>query len=151
MPWILGTVGEHAVTEPAYCGTHYVQLVFNLCIFTQPFVLQDHRNIILPPGFRQRQLAALVVFQQNQPRQTHHHLLAGLAVSMRMEPAGGCGLFDLELHPARGTWLNQCLRAAINVTGDFQAVPVNGTGLRQAIANIHRHRFAALQSHRRPQ
>ena len=144
MAGILSTIGEHTVAEPTNGSTHHVQLVFNLRVLAQPLVLQDHRNIILPPGFRQRQLTAFVIFEQHQPGQALHHLLTGLAVGVRMEPAGSCRLLDSELHPARCAWLNQRLRSTVYVTGDFQTVPVNGTGFRQRIADIHRDRFATL-------
>ncbi len=148
---ILRAVGEHAIAKPAHRRAHHIQAVFDLCAFAQPLILQDHRNIILPPGFRQRQFGALLIFQQHQPRQPHHHLAAGFTVGMRVEPAGGRRLIDSEIHRARRAGMDQCLRAAIDVAGNFQAVPVDGAGLRQAVFDIDRHRLATLQLHRRPE
>ena len=91
-------VGQQRIAKPADCGGHDVQLIINLPISRELFVLNNHRHIINAPLLRQHQLANLFIFNQHQSGQSHRYLTAGLSMLMRVEPAGCRALIRREGH-----------------------------------------------------
>ena len=74
--------------------------------------------------------------------------MAGFAVGVRMEPAGGFRLIRRETDRTGAARGDNRLRAAILFTTDFQAVPVDGCRFRQFIDDIHSYRLTAPQFQR---
>ncbi|MNI72830.1 hypothetical protein D3C73_1287940 [compost metagenome] len=93
----------------------------------------------------------VLIFNQHQSGQPHRHLTTGFAVLMWVEPAGRCPLFGREGHRTFPARLNNPLRSAIDVTGNFQAVPVQRRLFGQLIMDINGDRFTFLQFQRRSQ
>ena len=91
-------VGQQRIAKPADGSGHDVELIVNLTISRELFVLNNHRHIINAPLLRQHQLANLFIFNQHQSGQSHRYLTAGLSMLMRVEPAGCRALIRREGH-----------------------------------------------------
>ncbi len=135
------TVGQQRITKPAYRRAHHIQLVVNLPVCAEFFILHNHRDIINAPLFRQAQQTTFVIFNQHQPGQPHRHLITRLAMLMRMEPAGRRALVRRKGYAALITGFNNALRPAIHLTRHFQTMPVQRGLFCQRIVDINRHRF----------
>ncbi len=148
MARILDAIGQHQITKPADRRTQHVQLVIQLILAVQPLVLQHQRYVIQPPALRQRQSQALLIVENEEPRQPHGHLMTGLAVGMGVIPAGGGGLLDAKCRSPLLAGGNTGLGAAICGARHLQPVPVYRAGLGQPVADADPYRLPLPGSQR---
>ncbi len=144
-------IGQQRIAKPTDGSGHDVQLIVNLTISRELFILNNHRHIINAPLLRQQQLANLFIFNQHQSGQAHRHLMTSLPMLMRVEPAGCRALIRCEGHRTFPTRRNNTLRATVDFTGDFQPVPVQRRLFGKLVMDIHRHRLPFTQLDRRPE
>jgi len=135
-------VGQQRIAKPSHRGAHYIQLIINLSVGGEFFVLHDHRHIVDAPLLRQAQQAAFIILNQYQPGEPHRHLMPGFAVLMGMEPAGGRPLIRGKGHCPLATGFNDAVRATVHLARYFQTVPVNGGLFIEGIVDIDGQRFS---------
>ncbi|CNU32029.1 Uncharacterised protein [Salmonella enterica subsp. enterica serovar Bovismorbificans] len=144
-------IGQQRIAKPADGGGHNIQLIINLAIGGEAFVLNDHRHIVDAPLFRQAQFANLVIFNQHQPGKAHRHLAPGFAVFVRMNPAGRGALLRRKRHRTGSACGNNPLRTAVDDAWNLQTMPVKRRVFGQLVMDINGHAFSFVKLYRWPQ
>ncbi len=130
-------VGQQRIAKPAHRGAHHIQLIVNLPVSGELFVLDDHRHIVDAPLLWQAQQAAFVILNQHQPGEPHRHLMPGFSVLMRMEPAGRRPLLRGKGHRSLAAGFDDAVRAPVHLARHFQTMPVDGGLFIKGVVNIN--------------
>ena len=142
-------IGQQRIAKPAYRRGHHIQLIINLTVCGEFFVLHNDRHIVDTPLFGQTQQATFVIFNQHQACQPHGHLMARFAMLMRVEPASCRPLLGGKGHGALPARFYNPLRAAVDLARHFQPVPVQRRLFCQRVVNINGDGFSSAQLQRR--